>query len=215
LISGNIRSWRNFILYSDCDLIVKEYIKYKCKKEIDLSVFFFDVYYDASVPLISRDNILFEKINESDLETDEEKLNHIYYHFVIETDRAVMVELTRHRKSSFAIISQRYVNYKTGVDFVIPYWYNNKGFKKSIQRFLWKRYCKLCESGYKWMIRFGSKPQEARGVLPNAVKTIINITANKKEFEHIFKLRCSKAAHPDIQFIAEIMKIKIAVKDLK
>jgi thymidylate synthase (FAD) len=42
-------------------------------------------------------------------------------------------------------------------------------------------------------------PQEARSVLPNALKTEIIITANLREWRTIFKQRTAKAAHPQMR----------------
>lgn len=42
-------------------------------------------------------------------------------------------------------------------------------------------------------------PQQARSVLPNSTKTEIVVTANLREWRHIFKLRTSKAAHPQMR----------------
>ena len=40
-------------------------------------------------------------------------------------DRGVLVELTRHRLSSFSVESSRYCNYNKGLTFVIPPWLKN------------------------------------------------------------------------------------------
>jgi len=45
----------------------------------------------------------------------------------------------------------------------------------------------------------GATAQEARSVLPNSLKTEIVTTANVREWRHIFKLRCDKAAHPQMR----------------
>lgn len=42
-------------------------------------------------------------------------------------------------------------------------------------------------------------PQEARSVLPNSLKTEIVCTFNFREWRHFFKLRTSKAAHPQMR----------------
>jgi thymidylate synthase (FAD) len=49
------------------------------------------------------------------------------------------------------------------------------------------------------MLESGMKPQEARAVLPNSLKTEIVMTANYREWRHFFKLRCDKAAHPQMK----------------
>ncbi len=41
--------------------------------------------------------------------------------------------------------------------------------------------------------------KEARSVLPISVKTEIWCTANLREWQHIFGLRCAKKAHPQIR----------------
>jgi thymidylate synthase (FAD) len=48
---------------------------------------------------------------------------------------------------------------------------------------------------------FKRKPQEARDVLPNSLKTEIQVTANVREWRHILNLRTSSAAHPQIRQI--------------
>ncbi len=46
------------------------------------------------------------------------------------------------------------------------------------------------------------KPQEARWILPNDLKTEIIVTMNLREIKHFINLRASEAAHPDIKIIA-------------
>ena len=51
----------------------------------------------------------------------------------------------------------------------------------------------------------GASAQEARSILPNSLKTEIVVTMNIREWRHFFKLRCSSAAHPQMQEIAKIL----------
>jgi hypothetical protein len=53
------------------------------------------------------------------------------------------------------------------------------------------------ERAYTAMLSQGLKPQQARAVLPNALKTEIVVTADAAEWAHICKLRCHPSAHPD------------------
>lgn len=46
------------------------------------------------------------------------------------------------------------------------------------------------------------RPQEARSVLPNSLKTEIVVTMNLREWRHFFRLRTSKRAHPQMREIA-------------
>jgi len=55
------------------------------------------------------------------------------------------------------------------------------------------------EQSYIKLLKDGWIPQQARAVLPNSLKTEIVMTANMREWLHVFNLRCSKAAHPQIR----------------
>jgi thymidylate synthase ThyX len=55
------------------------------------------------------------------------------------------------------------------------------------------------EDMYFGLLEFGESPQIARSVLPTCLKTEIVMTANFREWRHVFKLRCAKAAHPQIR----------------
>lgn len=59
--------------------------------------------------------------------------------------------------------------------------------------------CWQSEIHYLNMLKGGSKPQEARQVLPNSLKTEIVMTAFVSDWNNIFDLRCSEGAHPDIR----------------
>jgi len=62
-------------------------------------------------------------------------------------------------------------------------------------------------NAYNNLINNGATPQEARSVLPNSIKTELVMTANLREWRHFFKLRCSRAAHPQMREVA-IMLLK-------
>ena len=57
-------------------------------------------------------------------------------------------------------------------------------------------------------MKLGITPEEARSILPNSLKTEIIVTMNLREWRHFFKLRTSKAAHPQMRQVA-IMILKI------
>ena len=129
--------------------------------------------------------------------------------FVI--DRGVSHELVRHRLCAFSQESTRYCNYKGGVTFVIPPWIkvnegNYTGYMYADQdtehpAFLWLYHMWKTERVYIDMLESGWSPQQARSVLPNSLKTEIVVTANFREWLHIFNLRCSPAAHPQMREI--------------
>ena len=60
------------------------------------------------------------------------------------------------------------------------------------------------ESHYMSLVDMGVSPEIARSVLPNSLKADIAITANMREWMHIFSLRLSRAAHPQIRQVMEI-----------
>lgn len=118
-------------------------------------------------------------------------------------DRGVSHEIVRHRIASYCQESTRYCNYsqdKFGKEltFIIPEFlnYGSEGFK------LWKEEMKQVEKTYFAMLEAGHTPQEARSVLPNSLKTELVMTANIREWRAFFKLRTSKAAHPQICEVA-------------
>ena len=43
--------------------------------------------------------------------TPQEAMKHIYFTFVLQTDRGVMAEITRHRLNAFSVSSTRYINF--------------------------------------------------------------------------------------------------------
>ena len=59
-----------------------------------------------------------------------------------------------------------------------------------------------CENEYLDSVNSGrSTPEEARWMLPLGLATKIVVTANYREWRHIFKLRCNKHAHPEMRRI--------------
>lgn len=153
-------------------------------------------------------------------------------------DRGVSHEFVRHRVFSFAQESQRYCNYNKDkfnneLTFIRPTWLNIPtgdytywdgdwcdidNMKIQLpsdngvaDNFLW---C-LNNAGmqYRLLINKGLKPQEARGVLPNATKTELVMTGFESDWEHFLSLRTSKNAHPDAQRLS--LKLKELLYDEK
>ena len=58
------------------------------------------------------------------------------------------------------------------------------------------------EKSYNNLINSGWKPQEARAVLPNSLKTELVMTGFTKDWEHFFKLRDAGSAHPQARELA-------------
>lgn len=117
------------------------------------------------------------------------------------TNRGFSHELVRHRLASFAQESTRYCVYskdKFGNEITVihPYWFDSAS---DIAKTSWLNAMSTAENEYLTLIKEGLLAQDARGVLPNDLKTEINIKANIREWRNIFQLRTPLAAHPDMQ----------------
>jgi thymidylate synthase (FAD) len=120
------------------------------------------------------------------------------------TDRGIMAELTRHRLASFNIESTRYVNYnKKQMEFIKPCFWSNldANYNVSYNYTIWERQMQSAEQAYIDMLSLGATPEQARSVLPMSLKTEIIMSANFREWLHVFNLRCSGKAHPSIREI--------------
>lgn len=112
------------------------------------------------------------------------------------TNRGVTHELVRHRHCSFAQESTRYVKYDGEMEFIKPVWCDNSNYAGA--DLMWWNSMEHAEFQYKWLLKNGWKPQQAREVLPNSLKTEIVVKANVREWRHILTLRTGKAAHPQM-----------------
>lgn len=158
----------------------------------------------------------------------------ITVHFVC--DRGVSHEFVRHRVFSFAQESTRYCNYskdKFGneLTFIIPEWCpeiredSNKGWDPcSMYDKFYLQHLQMAEDTYfnllkQWDERVPDKryksgfrnnpwtPQQARAVLPNALKTELVMTGFVSDWKHFFRLRSRIAEtgkpHPQAQELAD------------
>lgn len=147
-------------------------------------------------------------------------------HFVC--DRGVSHEFVRHRVMSFAQESTRYCNYskdKFGneLTFIQPCWLDDERLKlygpyirdKSPES-IFIANLNNAERDYLDLIGLGWKPQEARAVLPNSLKTELVVTGFVSDWNHFFDLRArgtTGAPHPQAKELAEpLMKEFIARK---
>lgn len=142
----------------------------------------------------------------------ESVIEHEFISICFVVDRGVSHELVRHRLASFSQESTRYCNYKGGVTFIIPPWVNiepgaycdipgHEFASNCLMDNQWYWMMSTAEQTYLALLKLGWTPQQARSVLPNSLKTEIVMTANLREWRHIFKLRCANAAHPQMREI--------------
>ena len=139
-------------------------------------------------------------------------------------DRGVSHEFVRHRVFSFAQESTRYCNYtkdkfNNELTFIIPCWikdlkegnyyaYCEYNHSKNDTSKRWFDSCMSAEFVYTNLIEEGWKPQEARTILPNSLKTELIMTGFDSDWQHFFELRCAPNAHPQAKELADMLKDK-------
>ena len=121
-------------------------------------------------------------------------------------DRGVTHEIVRHRIASYSQESTRYCNYSADkfgneITFIKPCFWNDEDINMKI----WKDSMAFIEKKYFEMLKCGAKPEEARSVLPNSLKSEIVVTMNLRQWRHFFRLRCSDAAHPQMREVAQMI----------
>ena len=110
-------------------------------------------------------------------------------------------DLTRHRHASFSIESTRYCNYskdKFGneINFIKPCNIEDG----SIRYTIWEDCMKQIENSYNAMAMIeGTTVDQLRMLLPHSTAAELYMTANIREWRHIFQLRADKHAHPSVQ----------------
>lgn len=136
------------------------------------------------------------------------------------TSRDVLAEITRHRLASFAVESQRYVNESKedgGIKYIRPMfykdfnpYYNYKSCDNVYEASRkWDDAMQLSEDAYNQLIEIGMKNQDARKVLPNSTACRIMMKVNLRELLHIYALRSSPAAYPEMRELMRLLKIEV------
>ena len=124
-------------------------------------------------------------------------------HFIC--DRGILAEFTRHRVFSFSAESTRYCNYSKNkfgneITFIEPCWSTTEPMRDGFSEF--RTALAEAENHYLFLIENGWKPQQARAVLPNSLKTELVMTGFVSDWKHFFGLRCDSAAHPQARELA-------------
>jgi thymidylate synthase (FAD) len=134
-----------------------------------------------------------------------------HYSFTVKfvVDRGFSHELVRHRLAAYSQESTRYCNYSGGVTFIIPPWLNiSEGELLAPERhqkdlFIWTLALCYAEETYRQLLKCGWTPQQARSVLPNALKTEVVTTFNLRMWRHVLRQRTTDKCHPQM---LEIMR---------
>ena len=129
-------------------------------------------------------------------------------------DIGVYKDLTRHRHASFSIESTRYCNYSKDrfgneLKFIEPMFYvsdwTNKNYEGAAmsdneqKSEIWYYCMEDIEERYLQMTSIGCTTDELRMILPHSTAAELYMTANMREWRHIFSLRAQKEAHPAVQ----------------
>jgi thymidylate synthase (FAD) len=132
-------------------------------------------------------------------------LEHAYATFRIKgASRSFTHQIVRHRLCSFSQQSQRYVNEK-GFSFVTPP--SIAGKPEANEAYL--AFMEEARQCYMKLQELGVPNQDARFVLPNATESEIVLSANFREFRHIFEHRCHPAAQWEIRRVCCLMLEKL------
>jgi len=134
----------------------------------------------------------------------ESVLEHAYATFLVEGgSRSFTHQIVRHRLCAFSQQSQRYVN-ENNFNFIIPPEVRHS--KDALV--IYEDAISYLKNAYKRLVDLGIKREDARFLLPNAVESKIVISANFREWRHIFKLRCHQSAQWEIRNICfKMLKI--------
>ena len=158
--------------------------------------------------------------NDFDPQDDELYPKRYTVHFI--TSRGIMDEFRTHVGLSHLAESSRYCSYDKNrfgneLTFIIPNWVNTNCPKKeqegrSVASIEWFTAMLDAEASYMNLIKMGCTAQEAREVLPLAVKSELISCGFEDIWENFFYRRCAKDAHPMAREIAT--KVRDKVKEL-
>lgn len=163
----------------------------------------------------------FPNVKEYFTEEDNEYFPKRYtVHFI--TSRGIMDEFRTHVGLSHLAESSRYCSYDKNrfgneLTFIIPNWVNTNCPNKeqegpSVASIEWSTAMLDAEASYMNLIKMGCTAQEAREVLPLAVKSELISCGFEDAWSNFFYRRCAKDAHPMAREIAT--KVRDKFKEL-
>ena len=125
-------------------------------------------------------------------------------------DRGVTHEIVRHRIASYSQESTRYCNYCNDrfgneLTFIEPCFFSSDDENDKKNKQTWLDTMEMIEKNYNMLIENGAKPEEARAILPNSLKTEIVVTMNLRAWRHFLKLRADRTAHPQIREVSNMI----------
>ena len=114
--------------------------------------------------------------------------------------------------------STRYCNYSkdkfgnqiTCIDLATGFSYDLDDENDRKKYEVWQKAMEAAEQYYFQMLELGAKPEEARSILPNSLKTEIVMTMNLREWRHFIRLRSANAAHPQMRQVSDLILKKFS-----
>ena len=212
MVAGNIRSWLELLSvhgYSPVSEVLISCFPPAFKvgeiaKEFDPEIFPFENQF--SVPSFENVHLLAvnfgsrPKINK--VKRDESYTWGRFTFLVEDISRACSHQIARHRGASISEQSQRYVDAGKTPGFVFP------PDATPEQRALLEAHYEIAMKSYRVLRDSGMKKEDARFVLPMAMKTRMVISFDKKELLHFLSVRCAPDAQWEVRTVAQRMALQ-------
>lgn len=219
-MAGNLRSWIETMRYLDLQKVSCRFFLARHLHRFFPSLFEDPALPDAEWPI---EVSLMDEAEQLELLRGDRASDLPLFVFKIVCDRGITHELVRHRVFSFTQESTRYVNYKNrGMILILPE--ELQPFYDAQRETLagespmvteWQRRADALFEWYRADVERGLKPEIARDILPNLLKSEIFVSGRWSGWEHFIRLRDSRHAHPRIRLIAREVRKYFESIDLK
>ncbi|MEM4477962.1 MAG: FAD-dependent thymidylate synthase [Candidatus Korarchaeum sp.] len=129
------------------------------------------------------------------IESPHPEPKHGFYAFWIEMSRVASHQFVRHRRLSF---TQRSGRVTKPEGFIFP-----RVSEEALE--IMKEYAEEGLKLYEKLLRMGVKMEDARYVLPSALKTALFVSGRQADWYHFLELRLDPSAQSEIREIAEVI----------
>jgi thymidylate synthase (FAD) len=120
-------------------------------------------------------------------------------------DRATSHQLVRHRLCAYSQESQRFVAYRQYLEVIQP------PFANEAARQLWFSTVQSIAQAYQDLLESHERPENARALLPNCTATRLVMSANVRQWRHIFRERAlNRRAQDQIRQLMHTLLEKLA-----
>ena len=192
------------------DNIIKRFGDYKLRNANGEYIAYSEILIGDSFTNLHNHTLFDKDIHHKDLLSIFEMRQHIYLTFKFECDRGVSHELVRHQTFNFAQSSTRYCNYSSGkfdneITVIEPTYLLDPQYENAYKT--WFDLNQKSEEAYMMMLQQGCKPEHARQVLTNSLKTEVIMTGNIAAWAHFFDVRYLESTgpvHPAMKEVASI-----------